>query len=126
MIAAADQGLPAALEKLHEMLRSGAVEDQSVADSTPTVEDKLREAFFLLGSYYLEGTRGFEQNLKAAEKFLRKASNLSHPEADLCLGRLMLEWRRNDEAFQFIRRAAEVTGSAVAQRQLGKTRNLIF
>jgi hypothetical protein len=45
---------------------------------------------------------------------------MSHPEADLALGKLLLDLANNVEAFKFVQRAAERTEDAEAQWQLGK------
>ena len=68
----------------------------------------------------MEGSGGFEKNLDEAEKHLRKAAKLGHPEADLALGKLLLDLAKNEEAFKFIRRAAELHENAQAQWELGK------
>jgi TPR repeat protein len=122
--AAADQGLPSALEKLQMVLRSGTLGAQSMHSSSKIVKDKAekedKEAIFLLGMNYLNGTGGFMKNQDRAEKLLRKASEMSHPEADLALGKLLLDLANNVEAFKFVQKAAELTEDAEAQWQLGK------
>jgi TPR repeat protein len=116
--------LPGALEELQELLRSGALGAQSIHSSSKIVKDKAekedKEAALLLGMNYLNGTGGFKKNLDQAEKHLRKASEMNHPEADLALGKLLLDLANNVEAFKFVQRAAELTEDAEAQWQLGK------
>ncbi len=93
-------------------------------NSSKIVKDKAekedKEAALLLGMNYLNGTGGFKKDLDQAEKHLRKASEMSHPEADLALGKLLLDRANNVEAFNFVQRAAELSEDAEAQWQLGK------
>ena len=93
-------------------------------DLSKIVEEKAgeddRDALLLLGKNFLKGTGGFKKNLDKAEKHLRKASDLRHPEADLILGKLLLDRAKNVEAFNFIQRAAEIEEDADAQWLLGK------
>ena len=92
--------------------------------SSKIVEGKAGEedknALFLIGTNLLKGTGGFKKNLDEAEKHLRKASDLRHPEADLILGKLLLDLGKNVDAFNCIRRAAEIEEDADAQWLLGK------
>ena len=83
-------------------------------------EERDKDAILLLGKRFTEGGGGFEKNLDEAEKHLMKASDLGHPEADLALGKLLLVLARNEEAYKFIRRAAELHEDAKAQWELGK------
>jgi TPR repeat protein len=121
--AAADQGLPKALTAPQQLLRSGATGARSMTDSSKMVQERVKkddkEAVFLLGVNYMQGSGGFTKNLDKAEKYLRKAFALDHSEADYILGFLLLEQAKNDEAFQFICRAAEIRGDPEAQLQLG-------
>ena len=55
-----------------------------------------------------------------AEKYLRKASELNHCKADFILGSLLLERSKNEEAFHFINRAADIREDVEAQILLGK------
>ena len=108
---------------LQQLLRSGATGAKSIADSNKIVQDKAKkddkEAAFLLGINYLDGSGGFTKNLDKAEKYLRKASELNHCQADFVLGSLLLEHAKNEEAFHFISRAADSSENVKAQWQLG-------
>ena len=44
-----------------------------------------KEAVFLLGLNYLQGSGGFEKDLDKAEDQLKKAVKLKHQHADFCL-----------------------------------------
>jgi tetratricopeptide (TPR) repeat protein len=72
-----------------------------------------------LGMNYHFGTGGFDEDFQKAEKYLRLASQLNHPEADLILGKLLLDLTKNEDAFHFIGRAAEIRGDPEAQWLLG-------
>jgi TPR repeat protein len=121
--AAAEQGMPDVLAALQQLMRSGATGAKSMADSSKMVQDRAKkndkEAVFLLGANYMQGSGGFQKNLNEAEKHLRKASELDHPKADFALGLLLLDLAKNEEAFHFIGRAAEMRGVAEAQQELG-------
>jgi TPR repeat protein len=126
MDAAAKQGVPHAFECLQQLMTSGEVGAKLMTDSSKIVKERAKsgdkEAIFLLGINYLNGDGGFKKNVDEAEKHLRKASELNHPEADLCLGTLLLQKTKNEEGFHFIRRAAEKGENVVAQHRLGDFR----
>jgi TPR repeat protein len=121
--AAADQGLPHALAALQRLMRSGAAGVRAMSESKKVVVEKAKkedpEAIFLLGLNYLNGTGGFAEDRQEAEKYLRLASQLNHPHADLILGQLLLNLAKNEDAFHFITRAAEIGGEPEAQWLLG-------
>jgi tetratricopeptide (TPR) repeat protein len=66
---------------------------------------------FLLGMNYKNGSGGYAKNLDMAEEYFRKAAAMKHPDADVALGFLLLGRRKNKEAFQYIKKAAETTGN---------------
>ncbi len=121
---AADQGLPGALNKLQALMRSGCLGATGMTTAPKLVKTKSeqrdREAVFLLGTNYRDGSGGYFKNLDKAEEHLRNASAMNHPEADLALGMLLLDRRKYKKAFQHIKKAAETTGNQDAQFTFGK------
>ena len=117
------QGLAEALYALQDLLRSGAKDAKSMDDSMKFVTDKAikndKNALFLLGINYFNGSGGFEKDLVKAEENFRKAADLQHPEADFLIGQLLLEQFRNKEAFEFIQRSAAKGGNTKAAHILG-------
>ena len=82
------------------------------------LRDSIKNASFLLGMNYLEGTMGHEKDLTKAEENLRKASELSHPNSDFVLGQLLLELTKSSEGLKFIQKAAEGGGNPKAELTL--------
>ncbi len=103
---AADQGLPGALAQLQAQMRSGCVGAAGMTTVHKLVKTKSeqgdKEAIFLLGMNYHQGSGGYPKNLDKAEEYFRKASTMKHPRADTILGFLLLERRKNTDAFQYI------------------------
>ncbi len=120
---AADQGLPGALYLLQTMMRSGRLGATGMTTTSKLVKAKSdagdREAVFLLGVNYHEGSGGCTKDLDKAEEYFRKAAAMKHPGADLALGMLLLDRRKNKEAFQYIKKAAETTGDQDVQHTFG-------
>jgi len=118
----ADQGIPGSLERLQKLSRSGALGGSSMEKNKENLKKTASKSdptsLFLLGQNYLKGTGGFDKDLHQAEQHLREASKAGYADANLPLGKLLLELKRNDEAFEFIRLSAE-KGSAVGQFELG-------
>ncbi|PAA57002.1 hypothetical protein BOX15_Mlig011296g1, partial [Macrostomum lignano] len=120
--AAANQGLPGALEALQQQMRRGATKAKRMNSTRKIVEEKAaandKEALFLLGMNYLQGEGGFEQDFELAESYLRKAFDRNHEKAAFVLGNLFLRLRRNKDSVYFLRHAAE-NGNEEAQWTLG-------
>jgi len=118
----ADQGNVGALERLQKLSRSGAL-GSSIMERT---KEKLKitakkgdpASLYLLGQNYLNGTGGFDKDLLQAERNLREASKAGFAEAHFLLGKLLLDLKKNEEAIEFIKLAAE-KGSAEGQFELG-------
>jgi len=118
----ADQGKLKALERLQKLSMSGALGGSNMVKSKENLKKIAQSgdvaSLFQLGRNYLNGTGGFDKDLRQAERYLREASNKGHADANLPLGKLLLELKDNEEAFEFIKLSAE-KGSAEGQCELG-------
>jgi len=118
----ADQGGVGALERLQKLSRSGALGTSAMEQTKENLRKLAKkgdpESLYLLGKNYLNGTGGFEKNLRQAERNLKQASKAGFGYAYLPLGKLLLELKKNEEAFEFFKLSAE-KGSAEGQFELG-------
>jgi len=118
----ADQGTPGVLEKLQKLSMSGALGGSHMMKTKENLKKAGEKgdpsSLFLLGRNYQNGTGGFVKDLLQAELHFREASKAGHVDANLPLGKLLLELKKNEEAFQFIKLSAE-KGSVEGQFQLG-------
>jgi len=119
---AADQGASGALERLQNLSMSGAIGASNMQQTKEilkkSAEEGNPESLFLLGQNYRNGTGGFEKDPSQAERYLAASSKAGYKEAHFQLGKLLLELEKNEEAFEFIKLAAE-EGSADGQLELG-------
>jgi len=119
---AADQGDAGSLELLQKLSMSGALGGSAVERTKENLKKAAKKAdpgsLFLLGQNYQNGTGGFEKDLIQAEQHLREACKAGYSEANLPLGKLLLELKKNEEAFEFIKLAAE-KGCDKGQFELG-------
>jgi len=118
----AAQGFPPALERLQKLSMSGAIGESNMQRTKENLKKAAEKgdpaSLFLLGQNYLSGSGGFEKDLRQAERNLREASKAGYAEAHLPLGKLLLELKKNEEAFEIIKLAAE-KGSGEGQFELG-------
>jgi len=118
----ADQGFPGALKRLQNLSMSGAIGGSNMQITKENLQKAAGEgdplSLFLLGQNYLSGCGGFEKDLSKAERNLREASKAGYSDANLPLGKLLLELMKNEEAIKFFKLAAE-KGSAEGQFELG-------
>jgi len=118
----ANQGVPGALMRLQNLSMSGAIGASNMQRTNENLKEAAEkgdaESLFLLAQNYLSGAGRFEKDLCQAEKYLREASKANYANALLPLGKLLLELKKNEEAIEFIKLAAE-KGSAEGQYELG-------
>jgi len=118
----ADQDHAGAMERLQKLSRTGALGASAMEQTHENLCSKADKgdpiSQYLVGQNYLNGTGGFIKDLHQAERHLRVASNCGYVDAHLPLGMLLQDQKRNEEAFEFIKLAAE-KGSSEGQFQLG-------
>jgi len=118
----ADQGNVGAKRMLQHLTMSGALGGSTMKKTKENLEKTALKgdpaSVYLLGQNYQNGTGGFVKDLRLAERYLREASKAGYADANLPLGKLLLELMNNEEAVEFIKLAAE-KGSGEAQFELG-------
>jgi len=118
----AKEGTPGALNRLQKLTMSGALGGTTMEKTKDNLKKAAKKgdpaSVLLLGQNYLNGTGGFDKDLRQAERYLKEASKAGLADAHLPLGKLLLELKKNEEAVEFIKLAAE-KGSVDGQLELG-------